>query len=407
MRYYYFFRPTLATHVHLYHGWVLAARSRGLNVTLTTLLEQDVMADQNSLVDYWRAQEGTHIVHTGGTRYDEAVRRFFGKCCSWRRRAVVHLRKQSIGPFIELRERTRGRLRFVLELEGDAKLEQDFLRHHPYKEGFYRRVLAHQQRRIAEQKGELRAADHVLVASRYLLDLLVQRYPDLDLSEKLSVLPTGATLVGNVLDREARERIRLKLGWSNVFIVTYVGNIFYSWQSLSSCLNAFVWIKQSLQPSAKMLLLVRKADWPMAQDFIAWSQLRSEDYLLTELPPHEIGAYMSASDLGLLLRPKHPAMLAASAGKFGDYVLNGLPVLLSEGAGEYAQMAREDGVLPTIADIDSQEEILYCAARLSEVSWDDRERLARWGREKISSQANADRYVQALKRVALLTHERL
>jgi len=382
----------------------MAARSRQLDTTLFTILRKNTSYDQRGLVNYWKKQPGTKITITKNSQYEKAVASYFKRQCFMHRRVVVHLRKQPADIFMKLRAQTGGRLRTIVEIEGDPKLEADFLREHQYKPGFYDSVLANMERQSKEQESLLIEADHVLVVSNYLRDNLCKRYPHLQLAEKITVLPTGATLVGNKPNRDVREHLRSKNGWSDNFLITYVGNVFYSWQSLSCCLSAFKLIRKQLQPKAKLLILVREQDWTIAQDFIARARLSPEDYYLSNVAPHKVGAYMSACDLGLLLRPTHPALLAASPGKFGDYILNGLPVLMSAGVGEYAEMVRKDGLFPIVNDIDSTEQILDCADQLLTMTWKDRERLAEWGRDNISSMASAQNYAEALESVAQLTY---
>lgn len=403
-RYFYFFRPTLARHVHLYHSWVMAARSHDLNMTLMTHLKPEVFSAQRNLVNYWRCQPATQVGIARKPVYEDEIIAFFKWQCLVHRRIVVHLRKQPSDPFIKLRLKTRGRLRFIVEIEGDLKSESDFLKEHPYKPGFYNDIIANIERNCDKQENILQEADHILVVSDYLRNILCERFPHLNLGVKVSVVPTGGTLLGNELNKAARERIRSKNGWAENFLITYIGNVFYSWQSLSSCLNAFKLIRKHLRQKAKLLLFIRKQDWSIAKDFVGRAQLSTNDYFLSSVHPHELGAYMSACDLGLLLRPKHPATLAGSPGKFGDYVLNGLPVLMSEGVGDYAQMVKQDKVFPIIDNIDSEDEIINCAQELIKIPWEGRKRIARWGRRKISSIGNNKKYVDILKKVLHMTY---
>jgi len=397
---YYFFRPTLATHVHLYHSWVLAARSQGIEQRLVTLLPRRTLREQSDLARSWSRREAVEVHSTARRDYARAVEAFFARRIRFGGRAVVHLRKQSPEPFARLRDRSRGRLRFLVELEGDPVAEADYLRRHPYQQGFYDAALAACDESAGRQERVLALADHVLVVSEYLRRALCDRHGRLRLEEKISVLPTGASLEGAGLDWGARHRIRAARGWDKRFVVAYAGNAFYSWQALGSCLRAFLTIRREVAPEALLLLLVRPADFAIARDFVDRAQLREEDHVLMHAPAHELGGLLSASDLGLLLRHDEPALRAASPGKFGDYVLAGLPTLLSAGAGDYADLVRREGVLPVVASIDDQREIAACARDLAARSFSDRERLARWARERIASQASAAHYARILREVA-------
>jgi hypothetical protein len=367
---------------------------------LVTLLRRRTLREQSELARYWRGREAVEVHATSHRDYASAVEGFFARRLRFGGRAVVHLRKQSPEPFVRLRERSRGRLRFVVELEGDPLAEADYLRRHPYQPGFYDAALAACEGEARAQERALAEADHVLVVSEPLRRALCARHARLALEPKTSVLPTGASLEGAGPDREARARIRAAQGWEKRFVVAYVGNAFYSWQALGSCVRAFLTIRREVAPEALLLLLVRRADFPIARDFLGRAGLREEDCALLHAPAHELGGWLSASDLGLLLRHDHPALRAASPGKFGDYALAGLPTLLSQGAGDCAELARREGVLPVLASIDDPREIAARARELAGRSWADRERLARWARERVASQAFAERYAGILRGLA-------
>jgi hypothetical protein len=399
LRAYYFFAPSMDAHLHLYHSWVVAARGEGIDARLLTLLPGEIFRAQRAAVRHWRRQEAVEIRRIWRRRYADAVFAFFRRAAGTGP-LVVHLRKQPVAPLVALREATGGRLRFLVELEGDHESEADFLRSHPYRQGFYDETLAHYARAAAHQRALVTAADHVVVASPQLREALVERHPDLDLEGRTSVLPTGASPVGAGLDRAARTRLRALYGWEKRTVVTYAGNLFYSWQSLGSCARAFRAIQREVAPDALLCVLTRPGDFPIARDFARRAGIPDGDLVLLHVAPHEMGAHLSASDLGLLLRPDHPAMWRASAGKFGDYVLAGLPVLLSRGAGEHARIAERDGVLPVVEDIECEREILAATRRLVAFRWDDRQRLAAWGRSHVATQAHAKAYAQLLRALA-------
>ena len=404
-RFYYFFRPTLKKHVHLYHSWVMAARSQGLEMTLVTLLPRATFKQERAAVRFWGEQQHVEIHIARRRNYARSVHSFFKRRCRFGRRAVIHLRHQQWEPLAALRTETAGRLRYLIEYEGDALMEAEYLKAHPYKPGFYDAELQGYADAISKQQKALVSADHILVNTDSLKKAFCDRWTDLNLVDRISSLPTGASTVDAGFDLQLRKRIRARHAWEDRLVVVYAGNVHYSWQSLSSCLNAFKTISRKINEKAFLLLLIYPEDWPIARDFINHAGLAADDYLLTHASPSEMAGYTCASDIGVVLRPNHPAMSAATPGKFGCYMLKGLPTLISAGVGKYAEMVRNDGVLPVVQSIDCQEEIETCVRRLAAMTDEERRGLVRWAKENVASAAYAHDYADVLRSVERLTKD--
>ncbi len=65
--------------------------------------------------------------------------------------------------------------------------------------------------------------------------------------------------------------------------------------------------------------------------------------------------FLMASDMGVLLRERDPLNEVAAPTKFAEYVMTGLPVLISEYVGDYSNFVAENNlglVLPNKAKIE-------------------------------------------------------
>jgi hypothetical protein len=63
---------------------------------------------------------------------------------------------------------------------------------------------------------------------------------------------------------------------------------------------------------------------------------------IVSLPHAEVARYLTAGDIGLLLRESCPVNQVASPVKFGEYLAAGLPVVISDGIGDYSSLVREE-----------------------------------------------------------------
>ncbi len=367
---------------------------------LATLLQRDQIRAQAKDVAYWKDKEGFELIRPLWPRsYSKQVESHFRRVVSKHGWVTVQVHNQPLEPFLRLRDRLGSRVRIIVYYEGDQISELEYIREHPYKPGFYDDPTAAIQANLARQNSELEQCDHAIVVTPFFKNLLIDRFPKLDLGEKISVLPTGGNVNGTELDPGAREKVRTKLGLKDELLLTYVGNVRYSWQSFPSCLAAYQTIKQQVRPDARLLLLIHSGQ-EIATDFLNRYQIPESDYTLTSIRQEEMGSYLAASDIAFLLRPDHPAMQCGSPGKFADYALSGVPMLISRGTGEYGTWVERDALLPMIENIDDQTEILSAARRLLEMTWDDRQNLRQWALRNVATPAFAESYAEILRGVS-------
>ena len=71
----------------------------------------------------------------------------------------------------------------------------------------------------------------------------------------------------------------------------------------------------------------------------------------------EVPQILAASDLGLLLRENSIVNAVASPVKFGEYMAAGIPLLISQGIGDYSDAVRDQG-LGICVDIGTSDENL-------------------------------------------------
>jgi hypothetical protein len=103
--------------------------------------------------------------------------------------------------------------------------------------------------------------------------------------------------------------------------------------------------------------------------------------------------HLCAGDVGLLLRERHPMNEVAAPGKFAEYVLSGLPIVMTEGIGDFSAAVRDSElacVLPDLANEgDWRERIRRFCAR--DVTSGQRAAFAEWAAERFAVEAHVPR----------------
>lgn len=186
----------------------------------------------------------------------------------------------------------------------------------------------------------VRRSDHVIAVSDKLGQYLMQRYriP----SDRITVIPCCADPAVFYPDPARRSAERQRLGLDDRFLCAHVGS-FSDWYQPEDILQRFLEIR-SRHPEAHLLIVTR--DVPTASSFLS-QRLSPADYTVLCANHDDVPALLNAADLGLLLLKATPNIETSSPTKFAEYVNCGLPVLISEGVGDFSSMVR-DAALGTV-----------------------------------------------------------
>jgi glycosyltransferase involved in cell wall biosynthesis len=170
-------------------------------------------------------------------------------------------------------------------------------------------------------------AAHVLCVSSVLRDRLLEqhRIPP----ERITVVPCVADVEKFHVDERERSESRQALGLADRFVIVYPGR-FGRWHYGPETLRVVRGLLDAF-PDAYFVCLT--PDLEEARR-LAGSMLPEGRYRIETAKHAEVPHYLRAADLGLLLRERHPLNEAACPTKFAEYMLCGLPVLISPGIGD-------------------------------------------------------------------------
>jgi hypothetical protein len=256
-------------------------------------------------------------------------------------------------------------------------------------------VSAHMQDQALRRR--LERADHVLPVSLELCHLLDQRYPSLNLLRKSTVMPTGFDQKQRFFSQQLRDDTRLALEIEGRFVMTYIGNIYYSWQNFARTVQIFDLLRHKCSCSLFFLLLIRKQDHDLTLEFLDQIDIGTGDYLLKHADSAELTPYLNAADIGVVLRHDHlVSRVAGLPGKLGDYVACGLPVLTNRGVVGSGSIAELGGGV-VLEDMDDDSEVLARITPMLTYDAGRRRRIEAWAHTHHSTSVHAHRYALFLR----------
>lgn len=127
----------------------------------------------------------------------------------------------------------------------------------------------------------------------------------------------------------SREAKRSELGVNERYVVVYIG-LWRQWADPQRIIDCFRHIKKE-KPEAFLFVLTGDTAAALRDlhDFMS-----TGDACVRTVPHEQVGGYLCAADLGLLLRDSSPTNQVASPTKFAEYLACGLPVLRTTGIGD-------------------------------------------------------------------------
>ena len=111
----------------------------------------------------------------------------------------------------------------------------------------------------------------------------------------------------------------------------------------------------------------------------------------------DVNNYLNASDISLMLREDVPMNNVASPTKFSEYILSGIPCIMSNGVYDFADIITETGFGLVVSDYSTVDEKKY--DQMMKLMSLDREAISLWGMNNLSKEIMISRYFKLLKNV--------
>jgi glycosyltransferase involved in cell wall biosynthesis len=317
---------------------------------------------------------------------------------------VLHTRQLVMATLgLELKRRW-PELRIIAEIEGDDFAELDYRQALEPRAGLAKRLRWALERRHFDREDRriLLASDAVLCVSQVLKQVLLQRYAlSGERASRVHVMPTFASRESFRFSPERRARTRAEGEWDDRFLVIYSGNLRGPWQVPHQLVEAFRFVREQ-RPNAFFLVLTPdSSDRRYIEPHLERAGIPATDWSLRSAPHERIVDHLCAADVGLLLRDRHPMNEAASPGKFGEYTLSGLPIVMTEGIGDFSALARDHEMACVLPGLDDpavmRQRIRDFSAR--DFSLEQRAAFSRWAGERFAIETVIPRLAELYRTV--------
>ena len=301
------------------------------------------------------------------------------------KRVVLHARTLYVANAVLWIKRVLPSTCVIAELEGDVVSET--LYYHKYNMKYSENGLARRLRlHLKATENVLIKCDAILCVSNKLKEVLVERHQlTQEQQRKIRVFPTLASSKRFYFDETRRTSFRKELGLESRYVVVYVGNLVTPWQLPKQTIELFRLVKQ-VQPKAILLVVSPEPEHKVMHPYLQSAGIKKEDYQLRSVVYEKIPSVLCAADLGVILREKHLMNEVASPGKMGEYLLSGLPVVMTEYVGEYAAKLRERAQILIISDLYDEDGIEpairgFCSQKITPAQ---RIEFSRWAKKNYS-----------------------
>ena len=141
--------------------------------------------------------------------------------------------------------------------------------------------------------------------------------------------------VQQVIPGNSRDRIRQELNLAGKTAILYLGGI-QKYQHLDDLVMPF--LRSALAQSEKYVAVLITQNKEKMAEILTKFNIDESRVRLISLPQTKVGEYLTAMDLGLLLRAPSELNNFSQPVKFGEYLSAGVPVVLEEGTGNISEM---------------------------------------------------------------------
>ena len=125
-------------------------------------------------------------------------------------------------------------------------------------------------------------------------------------------------------------------------LIGYAGSLAV-WQCGAEMLNLFA-VLQRRNPALFLVLLTPAREQEAVREAVAAAGIPADAILISEVPHERMPTCLSQMDLGLLLRRPDTVNRVASPTKFAEYLAAGVPVLMTDGIGDYSDLCRAEAL---------------------------------------------------------------
>ena len=123
-------------------------------------------------------------------------------------------------------------------------------------------------------------------------------------------------------------------------VLGYVGTM-VAWQCRDEMFALFGKLHR-LYPEIFFAVLTPENDWAVTRELLEKNEIPAKDCLVREVPFEQVSAAVSQFNAGVMLRKWSPVNRVASPTKFGEMIAAGVPIVATDGIGDYSDDVRNN-----------------------------------------------------------------
>ena len=257
-------------------------------------------------------------------------------------------------------------------------------------------ILSEYRRLMQEEIDFLKLSDCVFCVSEKLKKYHLRSMDPGD-ENKFMVVPGCADRNIFFWNPEGRKKIRKQLGLDEKFVFVYSGRLNKAWQVPDLIFSLY---KKISDKKKDAVLLCLTPDVKIVDNYIKKYNIDDCKILKKFATSSSLGNFLCAADSALLLRDDSPTNNVASPTKFAEYVMCGLPVIISENVGDFSEFVKKYKIGLVVNNknkyLDEQ-----CIRNIIEYSW-NREYIADIGKSSFSKQIHLGNIVDRYRDLSVL-----
>jgi Glycosyl transferases group 1 len=190
------------------------------------------------------------------------------------------------------------------------------------------------------EKRMVEIADQVFCVSNVMIEYHLSLNPALDRG-KFFLYPCCADADQFSFSAETRDTLRAKLGIAGKTVLVYSGGIEMSWHIPDKVFELFASLEKRHE---NYFFIVLTPHQVLAERYRNQYGISKDNCLITSVKNSEVVNYLCAADAAVLLREDVLMNNVASPTKFAEYVMSGLPVIISEHVGDFSEFVRTNNI---------------------------------------------------------------
>lgn len=192
---------------------------------------------------------------------------------------------------------------------------------------------------------------------------------------------------------DERKQLRQKFQVAEKHVLIYSGKLAMKWEIPD---DIFLFYKKLLQYNPDMVLFLLTPDMKIAEELSLKHGFRKDQIIIKSAKYTEVRPYLNMADAALLLREDIPMNHVASPTKFAEYLLCGLPVIMSDAIKDFAAWVKKYDLGVVLNHTEPEPEI---ADFIMGQTLDNRRHIAGWAEKHLSKESYLPKIIDTLKTV--------